>query len=327
VETDLAAVAVGMLAAAVTGTATSFGQEAGATVVQVVRERLGATARGQTALAELEASPGDPEARGDAAAVLREEVDNDPDFRRTLSLHLNASVNAPVLHGDGNVVITGRVSRSPITLGPVTVNKPNTVGGLVALLAVVALVLALALYGGIRVVTGNDSPGGSGSGRTDSPSEEKYSAAVEALGKNMPAGWSTPWEEDPSGVPDGFPQCDTVDLTDQWPAARQSGLALGKSWGQGTEGVSTMLEMFNSDTSAENRLVTSAASDRQCWKGNFVSLSEPLGDSYFAMNYPNAAAIGIRVGRTNIWVTSSGQLPDAPALDAAKKLVSAAKNF
>ncbi|WP_220133033.1 hypothetical protein, partial [Streptomyces ipomoeae] len=54
---------------------------------------------------------------------------------------------------------------------------------------------------------------------------------------------------------------------------------------------------------------------------------EPLGDSYFAMNYPNAAAIGVRVGRTNIWVTSSGQLPDAPALEAAKKLVSAAKDF
>ncbi|MDX2828944.1 hypothetical protein PV416_49860 [Streptomyces ipomoeae] len=45
------------------------------------------------------------------------------------------------------------------------------------------------------------------------------------------------------------------------------------------------------------------------------------------MNYPNAAAIGVRVGRTNIWVTSSGQLPDAPALEAAKKLVSAAKDF
>ncbi|MGC9378039.1 hypothetical protein [Streptomyces sp. MH13] len=43
---ELAAAAIGLLAATVTGVATGVGERTGAEVVQVVRERLGASERG-----------------------------------------------------------------------------------------------------------------------------------------------------------------------------------------------------------------------------------------------------------------------------------------
>ncbi|MGC0334632.1 hypothetical protein RKD23_007622 [Streptomyces sp. SAI-170] len=47
-------------------------------MVQVVREQLGASERGRTALTRLEADETTPQARAEAAAVLDEELRADP---------------------------------------------------------------------------------------------------------------------------------------------------------------------------------------------------------------------------------------------------------
>ncbi|MGC0327012.1 hypothetical protein RKD23_000002 [Streptomyces sp. SAI-170] len=153
---DLAAVAVGVLAAVATGTATGVGEQTGAAVVQVVRERLGTSERGRTALARLEAGEAAPGARAEAATVLDEELRADPGLRHLLSLHLNA----PVTHTTGSVVINGgRVRSSQIALGPLTINKPNTLGGLLGLVIALLAVVALVVYGGLNLVGAADSSG------------------------------------------------------------------------------------------------------------------------------------------------------------------------
>lgn len=145
---DLAAVAIGVLAATVTGTATHFGQESAGAVVQVVRERLGSTRRGQTALAELEAAPGDQGARAEAVTVLREEVREDPDLQRTLAIHLDTS-NAQTT---GSITLHGsKVRGSQIALGSITINKPDSTGATVGLVAVVLALVGLIVYGAVNL--------------------------------------------------------------------------------------------------------------------------------------------------------------------------------
>ncbi|MEI5100993.1 hypothetical protein RB200_23635 [Streptomyces sp. PmtG] len=185
---DLASVAVGVLAAVVTGTATGVGEQAGAAVVQVVRERLGTSQRGRLALAGLDADGTDAAARREAEEVLREEVAADPRLGHTLTYHLNA----PTTQATGSVLITGsQVSRAQISVGPMTVNKPSTPGGIMAW-AVTGLALAALLsYGGVRVFTTDDSPdGGGGSGpvaRALSVAETKEVVPAEG---DLPTGWA-----------------------------------------------------------------------------------------------------------------------------------------
>ncbi|MGY1584571.1 hypothetical protein [Streptomyces sp. MN13] len=147
---DLAAVAIGVLAATVTGTATHFGQEGASAVVQVVRERLGGTRRGQTALAELETAPDDQRARGEAVTVLRREVREDPDLQRTLAMHLDTAMSQTT----GSVTFHGsRVRGSQIALGSITINKPASTGAVVGLVAVVLVLVALIIYGAVNLVS------------------------------------------------------------------------------------------------------------------------------------------------------------------------------
>ncbi|MGC9494924.1 hypothetical protein [Streptomyces sp. WG7] len=178
---ELAAAAIGLLAATVTGVATGVGERTGAEVVQVVRERLGASERGRRALAGLEADPDAAEARGDAEAVLRDAVEADAGLRYALTMHLYP----PATETAGSVVITGgRVSRSQISLGPVTINKPSTTGGLVALAVALVVAVTLIVYGGVQVVTTEDSPG----------TADGVDAVDAAVGKAPPARALTPAE-------------------------------------------------------------------------------------------------------------------------------------
>ncbi|MEU2065189.1 hypothetical protein [Streptomyces sp. NPDC013455] len=190
----MAALAVGVLAAVVTGTATGFGEQAGVAVVQLVQERLRASARGRAALAALEASPGDPESRAEAEAVLRAEVDADPDLRHALSVRLeapSARIENSIVFGDN-----ARVSRGAwITLGPITVNKPSSVGGWVAFgtagLALL-LVVTLGLYGGARALSDGDSrkPQKSSAPAGGSPTDGKTPAHSLPAGEEKGSGLS-----------------------------------------------------------------------------------------------------------------------------------------
>ncbi|GAA3192488.1 MULTISPECIES: hypothetical protein [Streptomyces] len=157
-SSELAAMAVAVL----TGAASAVGQSAGAAVADSVRARLASTERGRTALDGLHRAPEDPDARDSARSAIQEEIEADPGLRRQLQAHLTA----PGSHTTGSLLITGsQVSRSSIALGPLTIN--NTRGGraVIALVAasLVALV-ALAVYGGVRLIVVDASPGSSQDG-------------------------------------------------------------------------------------------------------------------------------------------------------------------
>ncbi|MFC8914878.1 hypothetical protein ACFT5C_03820 [Streptomyces sp. NPDC057116] len=168
---DLAAVAVGVLAAVVTGTATGVGEQAGAAVVQIVRDRLGASDRGRTALAELEATGASSESQAAASAVLTEEIEADPRLRQALTVHLDEP------HAPGGVVIhRSRLRDNPILVGDGTLvfKKPTSPAGMLGLVLAILVVLAvivLAVYGGGRLL-GTDGLQGDGRGGTSAPAAE-----------------------------------------------------------------------------------------------------------------------------------------------------------
>ncbi|MFJ6940563.1 hypothetical protein [Streptomyces sp. NPDC101132] len=154
-SSELAAAAVTSLLAALAGaSATALVDRGSTTVAALVRSGLGRSRRGQAALSALEADPGDTAARTEAEGALAEEITTDPDLHSRLTMLLDTSTRS---YRD-TVVITGsRISRSPISLGPLTIN--NTAGGralagVVIMLAVA--VLALAVYGARQLVVTDD---------------------------------------------------------------------------------------------------------------------------------------------------------------------------
>ncbi|MFJ6426116.1 hypothetical protein [Streptomyces hydrogenans] len=183
-ETDLAAVAVGVL----TGAATGFGQETVAAVVRLVRERLAATPRGQAALAEVDAAPGDEGARREAEAVLREALRADHGFQQTLAIHLNMSPT----HMNNVVMLNNTKMRgSQISLGPIILRKPNTTAGLLGLATALVVVAALLVYGVLQLAgegLGDDEADGAARARALSAAE-----AVQMLPgvTDLPGTWVT----------------------------------------------------------------------------------------------------------------------------------------
>jgi hypothetical protein len=227
----LAVMAVGVVIAATTGAATAVGEEAGIALTELVRARLAGTERGRAALEGLDAS-GDSAAQFDAQNVLRDEIEADPELRRQLEMHLSA----PSTHTENSVVITGsRLSRSPIALGPLTINNtPGARAFLAVAAALLLALLALGMYGGAQLLIADDSPQGSQqqkSGPDNAPSaapsgnegstggtlpsesggsENKNtalnnSAEVEVTlpgSESLPSGWATTEDKDISaGVP------------------------------------------------------------------------------------------------------------------------------
>ncbi|MEU6996091.1 hypothetical protein ABZ953_36250 [Streptomyces sp. NPDC046465] len=153
---DLAARAVEVFIAVAAGAASGVGQGAGTAVGELVRSRLAGTERGRAALARLDADQGSPVVRAEAETVLSEEIEADPELRRQLAVHLSA----PSTFNRETVIISrSRVSRSPISVGPLTIN--STPGGWAVLACSAVLLLALVVlgvYGGVQVLTSDDSP-------------------------------------------------------------------------------------------------------------------------------------------------------------------------
>ncbi|MEU2227744.1 hypothetical protein [Streptomyces sp. NPDC018347] len=209
---ELAAAAVGVVAAAITGAATRVGEQAGAAVTQVVRDRLGASDHGRAALAGLDETGASPEAQAGASAILAEEIKTDPRLRHALALHLSPP------HAHGDVVIDRSRMRgdNPILVGSGTINfkKPTSAAGMVALVLAVLVVLAvivLAVYGGSRVLGSDDSAdsrhgsasatAGENDGSTSSGGSGKRSITPRALTvaevkdvvpgyEDLPSGWT-----------------------------------------------------------------------------------------------------------------------------------------
>ncbi|MFI1015878.1 hypothetical protein [Streptomyces sp. NPDC020965] len=152
-----------IVVAAITGAGTEIGAGTVQAVSGLVRERLGRSEQGQAALTGLDESPEDSTAADRLQAALRDVLDTDREFGQRLTTLLQPPPPPPeppappgsVIVGDGN-----RLRGSNISLGPLTIS--TTRGGPGALLALVVLVLGivvLAVYGGVRVLDADDSPG------------------------------------------------------------------------------------------------------------------------------------------------------------------------
>ncbi|MGV9963004.1 hypothetical protein ACWDU3_03650 [Streptomyces olivaceus] len=187
---ELAARAVAVMTATATGAAGAVGQSAGAAVAEALRTRLASTERGRAALDTLDHAPEQPAAQDPARSMVQEEIEADPELRQQLQLHLTAPGN----NATGSLLITGsQVSRSPIALGPLTIN--NTRGGRAVVALVAALLLALvvlAVYGGTRLIMVDGAP--------ESSQDDSARHAVRALDvsevkqvvpdlTSMPSGW------------------------------------------------------------------------------------------------------------------------------------------
>lgn len=159
-SSELAAVAVTSLLTALAGASAAAVVDGGGTALAaLVRGGLARSPRGQAALTALEADPGDTGARTEAETVLAGEIATDPNLRTQISTQVDASKRS---YRDAVVITGSRVSRSHISLGPLTVN--NTAGGRVLAGVVVVLavaVLVLALYGVRQLVVGDSGSAGS----------------------------------------------------------------------------------------------------------------------------------------------------------------------
>ncbi|MFE7359219.1 hypothetical protein ACFU8Q_40665 [Streptomyces sp. NPDC057543] len=198
-----------------------MGEQAGAAVAQVVRDRLGASDRGRAALADLEETGASPEARAGASAVLAGEIETDPLLRHALTVHLSAPHAA-----DGVIIDRSRMrGDNPILVGSGTINfrKPTSAAGTVALVLAVLVVLAvmvLAVYGGNRILSSDDSPdsshgsasatAGKNDGSASGSGSEERTTTPHALTvaetenvvpglEDMPSGWAV------FSAPNGFP--------------------------------------------------------------------------------------------------------------------------
>ncbi|MET7760435.1 hypothetical protein ABZT27_38010 [Streptomyces sp. NPDC005389] len=159
-SSELAAVAVTSLLTALAGASAAAVVDGGGTVLAaLVRGGLARSPRGQAALTALEADPGDTGARTEVETVLAGEIATDPNLRTQISTQVDASNRS---YRDAVVITGSRVSRSHISLGPLTVN--NTAGGRIPAGVVVVLavaVLVLALYGVRQLVVGDSGSAGS----------------------------------------------------------------------------------------------------------------------------------------------------------------------
>ncbi|MFC9607212.1 hypothetical protein ACFTTN_27605 [Streptomyces niveus] len=148
-QNDLAAMATQALISVLGGAASTA-------TSQLLQDRLNHSARGRTALDGLSASPGDPAAQQDVQAALADEISGDTEFADRLGSLLHASVQQTT----GNVIITGsRLKHNQIALGPLTINNTPAGRMVLAVVAVLALILlALAAYGGVRLINTDDAP-------------------------------------------------------------------------------------------------------------------------------------------------------------------------
>ncbi|MGW2324692.1 hypothetical protein ACWC5C_02865 [Streptomyces sp. NPDC001700] len=162
----MATAAVRIVTDLATGAVTAVGAEVGRTVSVLVRERLGGSADGQAALRAVDDRPQDPEAVAGLTDAVRAVMVADAEFAARLNAALAGPPPPPPDAGPrqvvGSVTIDGgaRVRRTQISLGPMTFNNtPSGRAALTVLSVVMAVLLAFAAYGGVRLIAADDGPG------------------------------------------------------------------------------------------------------------------------------------------------------------------------
>ncbi|MGW6244360.1 hypothetical protein [Streptomyces roseolus] len=204
---DIVAETVKVMTAVVGGVAAAVGTEIAQTVSALVRARLADSEEGRAALSTLDERPTAPESESALTAELRRQMEVDPGFAAQLEAAFTGtaptSYSSHVTH---SVLISGRaqVRRSTISLGPVTFNNtPAGRAGMVALVVALVVLLALAIYGTVRILDSDDTPSqGNPAPRANSTSQ-----------KADPPGEAA--SSDTSGGADGPTREDIAPLTDQ----------------------------------------------------------------------------------------------------------------
>ncbi|MFF1282919.1 hypothetical protein ACFVY4_19485 [Streptomyces sp. NPDC058299] len=285
-----------MLAQAAGGTVTAVGSGAGQMVTDLVRERLARSDTGRSAIRSVEAQPADPQAAAGLRAVLQAEVDADPDFARQIAAALAAVPPQPV---SGSITIDGSTvrGRNTISLGPVTINNTRNArySLLTAALVFVALV-ALGVYGGARLIAGDDP----GQGKSVTPLTDAAAYQVLPDLAGLPPGWTQPKAPDIGGaqMPEsaGLTYMASVDFLMGAPDAD----------------LHIRVAAFTSAEKAHNLYLRGEESDRDIKKTGRSSVSMPrFGDESHVISYPAAngeesgSALSWRVG--TVWMLVSGE--------------------
>ncbi|MFD3416469.1 hypothetical protein [Streptomyces decoyicus] len=196
---SLASAAVQILTGMATGAATSAGTGLGQAVGELVRSRLGGSEQGRVALAGVDADPADPGATQRLEAALREALLADPEFTTSLEAALaDGHPPAPPANITESIVIgNSRIRSSQISLGPLTISHTHTTrSSLVMMVVALVAVLALGLYGGVRLITG-DAPDRAEHARKGHPTSVPTSLDTESLVAkilpdrgSLPPGWA-----------------------------------------------------------------------------------------------------------------------------------------
>ncbi|MGY4974053.1 hypothetical protein ACWGCC_33385 [Streptomyces nigrescens] len=178
------------------GTAAAVGAEVGQAVSTIVRDRLGTTERGRTAISTVDTSPTDPAAVAELRNVIQAEVAADPHFAERIALALVGPppASAPSINAGISFANSPVRGRPIISMAGVSISNTRNVrfSLLAAALVLVALV-ALGLYGGVRLFNGGGSPeqGGGGSGNSATAIKDATLAKKIFPGlDSLPTGWS-----------------------------------------------------------------------------------------------------------------------------------------
>ncbi|MFD4246831.1 hypothetical protein ACFWP3_35370 [Streptomyces sp. NPDC058525] len=221
---DLAAMAAQALSAAVSGAANTAAAD-------LVRGRLGRSDRGRAAVDELISAPDSPEANRGVQAALAEEISSDSEFAERLALLLHAS---SAQHTGSVILSSSKVTRSQISLGPLTIN--NTPGGR----------LSLGAYGGVRLFgSTDDAPRGAPSQPGAAPSVDHAAGlppTAETVRQILPDRGSMDATEYPwAGTPEVRTSAAGLSLCKRAPECENNATAVGR------------VEFGRSEDAAENR--------------------------------------------------------------------------
>ncbi|WP_369141783.1 PQQ-binding-like beta-propeller repeat protein [Streptomyces sp. R44] len=261
-------------------------------MADLVRSRLSSTERGRGALAGLVAAPEDPGARQAAVEALQAEIDADPDLRQQLQIHLSNSRS----QNTGSVLIAGStISRSQISLGPITVNNTRS-GRLVLVLAgaLVLSLLALLAYGGVRVLSSGGALGGTVPGGTGAPSATVGSAGGSGttVGQRL---WAFPFEAGDAQLAfaDGvvYIASDSVQYVDRSHLRAVNATTGQMVWSTGLDGIS-----LSTPVVSDGAVYVRSSDSQLGLDGRLYALDAGSGRTLWNVPAPGFSFTGLTVG-------------------------------
>lgn len=308
------------------GAAATAGTEMGQTISTMVRDRLGGTDRGSTALRGVEERPEDPAAVDELRALLQAEVDADPRFAESIAAALAApAAGEPTPTTIGSITLQGSTvrGRNTFSLGPVTVNNTRNVRlSLLAAALVFLALVALGIYGGAQIIVGDDParrPTATTSGHADpdsadfpretakatpvrpTPTESSRNMEDALLGaSDVPEHWvKDGWADFPRSTTG---PCDA--LKDELP----KGSSVSNTFGSGAEGVQVGVTVYSDQAKAEKSMAWLRTKDEKCLGGRSAAVT-PRGDETVGYQFAGYSVTYIRDGKYLVETMSSGDVP------------------